>query len=86
MNDEFIRKNINEELTRQGFSCGIAESCANKGVEHYRKTAKFQGGAYMECCNYAGLLAAQMAVGVKYKPVKPRGQARSKRPPEAWDF
>lgn len=84
--EAFLNKNIFKELTSQGFSSSLAESCANKAIDYYKKTAKFSGGAYLECVNYAGTLAAQRAVGIKFKQVKPKRSKKTKRPQEAWDF
>jgi len=84
--ENFLKKNIRKELTGQGFSSALSESCANKAIEFYKKTAKFSGGAYLECVNYAGNLADQMTVGIKFKQVKPKRSKRTKRPKEAWNF
>lgn len=84
--ETFLKKNIFKELTSQGFSPALSESCANKAIEFYKKTAKFSGGAYLDCVNYAGTHAALLAVGIKFKQVKPKRSKRTKRPKEAWDF
>ena len=84
--EDFLKKNICKELTSQGFSSALSESCAIKDIEFYKKTAKFSGGAYLDCVNHAGNFAGQRAVGVKFKQVKPKRQKRIKRPQEAWDF
>jgi hypothetical protein len=84
--EAFLKKNIIKELTSQGFSICTVEYCANKGIEYYKKTAKFSGGAYLECVNHAGSQAQQMSVGIKFKTVKAKPQKRTKRPQDAWDF
>jgi len=84
--ETFLKTNIVKELTGQGFSDSLADSCANKAIEYYKKTAKFSGGAYMECANYAGMLASQMSIGIKFKQVRAKRSQRKKRPQEAWDF
>jgi hypothetical protein len=84
--ETFLKKSIIKELTSQGFSLCTVECCANKGIEYYKKTAKFPGGAYLDCCNHAGMLAQQMSIGIKYKQVKAKRSIRKKRPQDAWDF
>jgi hypothetical protein len=84
--ESFLKKNITKELMSQGFFRPLAESCANKGVEYYKNTAKFSGGAYLDCCNHAGMLAQQRSIGIKFKQVKAKRQCRTKRPQDAWDF
>ena len=84
--ETFLKKNIINELSGQGFNAALSESCANKAVEFYKKTAKFSGGAYLECVNHAGMLANQFAIGIKFKPVKPKRAKRTKRPQDAWGF
>lgn len=83
---KFIHSNIHKELTKQGFSICTANYCANKAVKHYKVTAKFTGGAYLDCVNYAGKIAMDMSVGIKFKQVKPKRSRANKRPQEAWDF
>lgn len=83
---EFLKKNIIKELMSQGFSQSLSESCANKGFEFYKNTAKFDGGAYRDCCNHAGTLAMQMSIGIKFKQVTAKRQKRTKRPQDAFDF
>ncbi len=84
--DNYIKTSVKKELTSQGFSIGLSDSCAEKAVEFYKKTAKFSGGAYLDCCNHAGTLAMQQSVGIKYKQVKAKRSVRKKRPQDAWDF
>jgi len=84
--EAFLKKNIIKELTSQGFNLALSESCANKGVEYYKNTAKFDGGAYLDCCNHAGMLAQQRSIGIKFKLVKPKRQRRANRPQDAFDF
>lgn len=83
---DFIYSNIHKELTKQGFTSSTANYCADKAVKHYKVTAKFSGGAYLDCVNYAGKMAMDMSVGVKFKQVKPKRSRVQKRPSEAWDF
>ncbi|MBD9573776.1 hypothetical protein IB260_00510 [Pseudomonas sp. PDM23] len=57
---EFLRKQIDQAIQKEGFSQAIAFAVADEALEFYKRTASFKSGAIGECLAYAKKRAKEM--------------------------
>ncbi len=47
---DFIRKNVQAELEKEGFTSYVASQCSREAASHYGRQAQFQKGKVFDEC------------------------------------
>lgn len=82
---EFIKRNVTSELVKQGLDQFNATKAADEAIRHYHRSSSFSaGGAFTDCCNYAGDVASRLVEGFRYKKLKSITKRVNRRPLETF--